>query len=558
MKTLTIFLFLAATALTVGCGDPVPPPVLEYMAAVDDTTGLDDRHAAIPHLDTAEWVERYLPHTSSSGYNLVFYRRRVPMLMDMQGRVVHSWPGVRGVGRARLDTEGRLTVIGIDNMIKEYDWDGKLTWAYRLPGAGDLPHHDHILLANDNHLVLARGMFPDTEYLHEVDREGRVVWSWRSVDHLERHFQDRDLTEPDPIHINSLFELSENRWFDAGDERFRPGNLLISARNLNAIFIIDKATGEVVWVHDEGLDRQHEAQMVPEGLEGAGLIVTFNNGYDNVNAYRKSEIQAIDAMDGSLRWSYSSPTFFSSVAGAQQVLPNGNLLISSSEGGRVFEITPGKKKVWEWVPPYLPMRVHRYPVGHCPQLVALGKLDRSPIKRADRPRWVDTELSRWAISREWESHRVQGKRRQIVLEPEGCRELYLPPEPVMQVAYGFNDAQLAGAPEKAGFLVTLRDLAGNETRTLVNDTVSSTAEKVYRDKYIPLPGLGLHHVEVCIDAWSGDDRDDGRLHASIFISNPRSYAKQRAELAKSWDRERISAQEQSLEEQQLKALGYVQ
>jgi len=558
MKTPTIFLLLAAAALVTGCGDPVPPPVLEYLAAVDDITGLDDRHEVIPHLDTTEWVERYLPGKSSPGYNLVFYRRRVPMLMDMHGRIVHGWPGVRGVGRARLDIEGRLTVIGMDNMIKEYDWEGALTWAYRLPGGGDLPHHDHIRLANGNHLVLARGSFPDTEYLHEVDRGGRVVWSWRSVDHLDQHFSEHDLSEPDPIHINSLFELAENRWFDGGDARFRPGNILVSARNLNAIFIIDKATGEVVWVHDKELDRQHEAQMVPKGLEGDGLIVYFNNGYDNVGAYRTSEIHAIDPMDGSMRWSYASPTFFSSVAGIQQILPNGNVLISSSEGGRVFEITPAKKTVWEWVPPYLPMRVHRYAIDHCPQLAAMAEVDRSPVNRQGRPRWVDTELSRWAISREWESHRVQGKRRQILLEPKGCRELYLPPEPVMQIAYGFDDEQLGGAPETAGFLVTIRDLAGGETRTLVDATVSSTESKVYRDKYIPLPGLGLHHVEVCIDAWMDGDRDGGALHQSVFFSNPRSYAKQRADLAKSWDQQRISAQEQSLEEQQLKALGYVQ
>lgn len=558
MRTLTIPLLLAAAALALSCADSVSPPVLEYMAAVDDVTGLDERHEAIPHLDTTQWVERYLPGKSSPGYNLVLYRRRVPMLIDMQGRVVHSWPSVRVVGRARLDTVGRLTVIGMDNMIKEYDWDGNLTWAYRLPGGNDLPHHDHIRLANGNHLVLARGSFPDTEYLHEVDRDGRVVWSWRSVDHLDQHFQDRDLSKPDPIHINSLFELGENRWFAAGDERFRPGNLLVSARNLNTIFIIDKATGEVVWVHDEALDRQHEAQMVPIGLEGDGLIVYFNNGYDNLGGYRTSEIRGIDPMDGTLKWNYASPTFFSSVAGIQQVLSNGNVLISSSEGGRVFEITPAGKMVWEWIPPFLPMRAHRYSADHCPQLAAMEDLDLSPVKRSERPRWIDTELARWAIAQEWRSQRLHGKRRQILTEPVGCRELFLPPEPMMQIAYGIDDGQLAGAPDNAGFIVTVRDLLDGEIRTLVDETVSSTEEKIYRDKYIPLKGLGLHHVEVCIDAWSGDDRESVELQPSIFMSNPRTYAQQRAMLAKSWDRQRISAQEQSLEEQQLKALGYVQ
>lgn len=555
MRTMCLLASCVAL-LVVGCSEPIPPPVVGYMAAVDDVGNLDDRHEAIPFLDGSEWVERYDPARSSPGYNLVFYLRRVPMLIDMQGRIVHSWPKVRGVGRARLDGAGRLTVIGLDDVIKEYDWEGNLVWAYRLPGAGDLPHHDVVKLANSNTLVLARGTFPETEYLHEVDREGRLVWSWRSVDHLATAFPDRDLSGPDAVHINSVFELGMNRWHDAGDERFRPGNLLLSARNLNAIFIIDKTSGEVVWSFDEGLDRQHEAQMVPEGFDCAGCIVFFNNGCDNLEAYRRSEIRMIDPTDGSERWSFAAQTFFSSVAGSQQVLPNGNLLISSSEGGRVFEITPGKKKVWEWIPPYLPMRVHRYPADHCPQLEALGPLDPTPVRRDDRRHWVDLELGRWAISNEYVAKTLHGRRRQVVLEPEGCRELFLPPAPMMQVAYGFDDAELAGAPESASFRLTVRNLADGELRTLVDETVESSAEKVYRDRYLPLGRLGSKRVEVCIDVRAGDD--DGELHPSIFMSNPRTFSRLRAERTKEWDRERLSQQEQSLEERQLKALGYVQ
>ena len=66
-----------------------------------------------------------------------------------------------------------------------------------------------------------------------------------------------------------MYELPPNRWFDAGDERFRPGNILVSARNLNAIFIIDKTSGEVVWRYSDGLDYQHEAIMVERDLEKA-------------------------------------------------------------------------------------------------------------------------------------------------------------------------------------------------------------------------------------------------------------------------------------------------
>jgi hypothetical protein len=557
MKTTVIRLVLAAAVMaSVGCVDPEPPPVAGFMASVDDVTDRDSRHEAIPFFDTSEWVELYDPDESFGGYTLVLFRRRVPMLIDMQGRVVHSWPLVRAVGRARLDEQGRLTVIGIDDVIKEYDWDGSLTWAYRFPEQDDLPHHDFITLANGNLLAVARRMSPDTELLHEVDRDGRVVWSWRSVDHLDRHFPDRDMTVPDPTHINSLFELGPNRWFDAGDERFRPGNLLISARNLNAIFIIDKTTKEVVWLHRDGLDHQHEAQMIPPGLPGEGLIVLFNNGYGNFEAYRRSDVRVIDPVAGGIVWRYEDPTFFSSVAGIQQILPNGNLLVSSSEGGRVLEITPDKQRVWEWIPPYLPMRPHRYPPDHCPQLETVSGLDRRRVDRSDRPTWVDTELSRFAIANEYDPRVVHGKRRQLLKEIEGCRELLLPPEPMMQVAYGFDGETDAGAPREARFSMTVRRLAEDGVRVLVDETVRATGDvKRYRDRYLALEGLGLERVELCVDV---ETREAGSLHPSIFVSNPRAYSQARAELTKEWNEDRISQRERSLEERQLRALGYIQ
>jgi hypothetical protein len=528
------------------------------MAAVDDVTDLDNRHEAIPHLASTEWVESYEPNLSSAGYNLVFYRRRIPMLMDMQGRVVHSWPGVRGVGRARLDTEGRLVVIGIDDMIKEYDWEGNLTWAYRFPNPDDLPHHDLIKLANGNYLVLARGVMPKTEYLHEVDRDGRVVWRWLSVEHLNKHFPDRNLDVGDSVHFNSLFELPENRWFDAGDTRFKPGNLLVSARNLSRIFIIDKQTGDVVWIYGENLDNQHEAQIVPKGQWGEGLIVLFNNGFQNLGAYRRSDIRAINPIDNDVLWVYSTPTFFSSIAGTQQILPSGNLLITSSEGGRAFEITPDKQIVWEWIPPYFPMRVHRYPADHCPQLAALGPLDSSPVVREDRQPWVDLELGRYAISNEFRAKILYGKRRQVLSEPEGCREAFLPNDPEMQVAYGFDRDKLDGTLLTAGFKVSIRDLDGGDIRILVDDTLDSTEETLYRDRRIELTGLDSQRVEICVDVWSEKSNEEDGLHRSVFLTNPTTSSRKRAQLTGKWKKERRSLREQTLEERQLRALGYVQ
>jgi len=539
----------------VGCGAIEPPPVDGFMARVDDAEDLDDLYEEIAFTDPTEWVDSYRPKGASSGYNLVFYQRRIPMLIDMQGRVVHSWPMVHGVGRARLDGEGRLLVIGVDDFIKEYDWEGRLIWAYELPRDGDLPHHDVIKLAGGNTLVLAQEVSTRSDYLHEVDQNGRVVWEWWPRNHLDEHFPDRDRRYPDPTHINSLHELGDNRWFDSGDERFRSGNILVSARNLNAIFIIDKRTGEIVWKHFEGLDFQHEAQMVPKGVLGEGLVVVFNNGYHNLNAYRRSEIRVIDPTIGRVVWSFSDPTFYTTVAGTQQVLPNGNVLITSSEGGRVFEITPEKEKVWEWIPPYLPMRVTRYSADHCPQLEALGPMDELAVSRTDRHRWVDVELGQYSFREDYRVETLYELVREVLKEPAGCRELLLPPQPVIQVAYGFDDSKLDGAPDEARFLVTVRDLTSEKIRTVIDKRMESGGDEVFRDQYAAVPGLGLRRVELCVAVEVSGEEE---LHRSVFMTNPRFYSQPRAQQRRQWKDRRLSLQEQSLQERQLRAIGYVE
>jgi hypothetical protein len=539
-------------AALLGCSPDGPAPVVGFMAAVDDSAGLDDLDQELAVADTAEWVETYRPGLSSPGYNLVLYRRRVPMLIDMQGRVVHSWPKVRAVGRARLDAAGRLLVIGTDDRIKEYDWDGALTWAYALPRTDDLPHHDVIGLANGNVLVLAQETATRSDYLQEVDRAGRVVREWWPRDHLEDHFPDRDRRYPDPTHLNSLHELGPNRWFDAGDERFRPGNLLLSARNLDTVFVVERATGDIVWKHRDALDFQHEALMVPRGVLGAGLVVVFNNGTHDRNAYRRSQIRVVDPTDGRLVWEYSTPTFYTSVAGVQQVLPNGNLLVTSSEGGRAFEITPAKEKVWEWIPPYLPMRVVRYPPDHCPQLEALGPLDPSPVRRRDRQPWVDIELGQFAFRGDYRVATIHGLVREVLHEPAGCRRLLLPVDPVIQVAYGFDEAKLDGTERSARFRVTARDLAGaGGDRTVVDETIRTTDQTVFFDRYVAVSGLGLREVELCIASELGDG-------GAAFMTNPRAYSRKRAKLVREWKEESLSLIEATLQERQLQAIGYVQ
>jgi hypothetical protein len=522
------------------------------MSAIDDPAQINDYHLDLPALEPTAWVRNYLPEEASPGYTLVLYRRRLPMLIDMNGRIVHVWPKVRAVSRIRLDREGHLGVIGTDNLIKEYDWEGNLIWFFKLPIEGDFPHHDLIKLRNGNYLVLARDDSTHTGYLLEVDARGRVVWEWRSIDHIDA-FPTWDHERRDPTHFNSIRELPPNRWYDGGDERFTPGNILVSARHFNAVFIIDKASGKVVWQYTEGLDFQHEAVMVEKGQPGEGLITVFNNGRHNLNAYRRSVVQAIDPIAQEVVWEFGSRFFFSSVAGTAQALPGGNVMITSSHGGRVFEVTPEGKTVWEWVPPYMPMREERLPYDYCPQLAAMELPEEIAVQPPYKGPYIDIDLYRFALSEGFVTREVAGYSRRLLRSEDECRELLIPPAATVWVEFGIDEERLRGRRLNARFQLTIAE-KDQPPEVLLDRSLNSDSESLWRGRDIPLGRFGFKRVTMCVSTEAeGDVEDPFRV---VAWGNPLIHSKVQHPEEERKD-ERITEQERKLREQQLRALGYV-
>jgi len=521
--------------------------------AAQDEAALDDLHLDLDNLDATGWVRQYKPQQSAGGYSLVLYRRRVPMIIDMNGRIVHVWPQVRAVGRARLNRDGSLAVIGTDNLVKEYDWDGTLKWIFRLAVAEDFPHHDLIRLENGKYLVLARDRTNFSGYLQEVDRRGRVVWDWRSIDHIDS-FPTWDHERKDPTHFNSIHELPPNRLFDGGDERFRPGNILVSARHLNAIFIIDKRSGEVVWQYTGNLDFQHEATMVAKGQAGEGQILVFNNGRHDRNGYRRSLIQSIEPETGEVEWEYGSRFFFSSVAGTVQKLPGANFVIASSHGGRIFEITPDGEIVWEWVPPYMPMRPERLAYDHSPQLAALARPEEIEVRTgADGRPYIDIDLYRFALTEDFTTRDVAGHSRRLLRGLDECRELLMPPASDMWVEFGIDEERLQGRRLEARFRLTAQR-RGEPPQAVLDVTLNADSESPWRGRRIPFARFSYQRVQMCVATevvGEMDNPEEMVAWGNPLIRSPvhHPYDEQKEE--------RISEQERKLREQQLKALGYV-
>ena len=235
----------------------------------------------------------------------------------------------------------------------------------------------------------------------------------------------------DWLHINSLSVLGPNRWFDAGDSRFHPDNLIWDAREANIIAIVEKSSGKIVWRLGPRYDGneverrlgwiigQHHAHLIPQGLPGAGNLLVFDNGgwagYGAPNpgapnglkvAQRDySRVLEIDPISLEIKWQYTpkeagfvvpldAARFYSPFISSAQRLPNGNTLITEGSDGRIFEVTPDHRIVWEYISPYwrqgalhlnLVYRAYRAPYDWVPQL---------PLPRENAIRRMDVKTFR--------------------------------------------------------------------------------------------------------------------------------------------------------------------
>jgi hypothetical protein len=391
---------------------------------------------------------------------------RAVIVIDMNGRVVKRWEGFDLVsgGPARVLPGGIVVAPEGDAMpqhleasaLVAQDFEGRELWRFDRaepnergdrPAFGARQHHDWQLstfpggayspqsapgLAGATWLLLTHSAHDDPaiaqvtlddDRLIELDPQGRVTWQWRAGDHID-DFQFTPAARAavrrngkragfDWLHLNSAAYVGPNRWFDAGDPRFDPRNVIVSSRSASLIAIVARS-GKLVWRLGPDSSAspatkaigqiigQHDVTMIPQGLPGAGDLLLFDNGGasgygdpspispDGDSIYQRagSRVLEIDPVSMKLIWSYSAPTFYSFNISSAQRLPNGNTLIAEGTTGRVFEVTADKRIVWEYVAPpgegprasNAVYRAYRIPYSWLPQVPAPRE---TPVTRPD-------------------------------------------------------------------------------------------------------------------------------------------------------------------------------
>lgn len=371
----------------------------------------------------------YRPEQCYNGYTVILLRGEGGPdvgLIDMNGHEVHRWgmevPRTKGgIPRARLLDDGHLLVLRTayrdsGGCGQEYDWDGALVWEYAPPG--ELwPHHDIEKTASGNVLLICRETVPEqirreakeperremlySDVIQEISPGGEVLWQWHQYEHIDIA---RCVGVPAPTdwwggpendtivdwtHTNTVQAIPENKWHDAGDERFKPGNVLLSLRQLDLVLLVDRDTKEIVWEYTGdyrgGMSGQHDSHMIEKGLPGEGNILIFDNGASpttNLAHCGSSYILEVDPTTDEVVWVYDRrETFHSSFTSSCQRLPNGNTLILEAAHGRLFEVTNEGETVWEHVFGDGPsaQRAYRYGYDYCPQTMALGRPEERPV-----------------------------------------------------------------------------------------------------------------------------------------------------------------------------------
>jgi hypothetical protein len=198
------------------------------------------------------------------------------------------------------------------------------------------------------------------EFILKVSPDGKVLEQTSILDILYRSGQESLLFANgnygtgviayDLTHLNSIEVLEESiaRAFPL----FRAGDIMVSLRHLNLLAVIDPSTKKIKWSMTGPYIRQHDPHFLANGR-----ISVFDNRTDDSNGktFGGSRILSIDPMTRTVETIYKGTdrnTFYSSIAGKHQYLPNGNILIDEHDAGRVFEVTPAGDVVWSYVNRY--------------------------------------------------------------------------------------------------------------------------------------------------------------------------------------------------------------
>ena len=280
------------------------------------------------------------------------------LLLDADGAVVHQWHLSDSEDKDPTRGDGNKYLHGMEvfpdgSLIFSFDGGkgiykvnacGELIWSIR----GNFHHsvaqdaagavwawrnHDLVKIDVDTGAILR------TLSLGAIDKANADTDLFGIRQHDKK---DRSVWAHDPHHPNDAEPLTHRH--AEGFPGFTPGDLLISLRSTNLVFIMDPETLRIKWWRIGQWRRQHD----PDWASNGEIYVYDNNmhrGFSHIVRIHPAAMEAERVVDGE-RFNFAS-----SVMGTQDVLDSGSILVTSPKQGRVFEVT-GTEKTFEFINSY--------------------------------------------------------------------------------------------------------------------------------------------------------------------------------------------------------------
>lgn len=355
------------------------------------------------------WIKKNKPHDASAigkGLMMICYRGNPGYIamVDGEGTIRWYWQENTNLGVRLATITPRNTIIallapaskdqfpkkkdkplGIENYyirtgktgfvggteIAEIDLEGKVLWRVNIEDKDIIFHHD--LKMNENNEIVS--IYRDYKLydlentkaeldtiwgdgIMKMDTTGKIIQKWSVWDVWDIE-KDKRLKEfaNDRFHFNNVA-------FDTD------GNYILSTPIENQIWKIDKNTGEIVWKLGKGGDFkmdsnsnfyfQHNAHI---DLEGNLLL--FDNGDFTPNDTTKTNKLSrtlsfrldTDKMTATTIINTEiPPAYYTSRMGSSYLLPNKNILQTSSKTGNIFISDKNGEILWLLKTSFIPYR----------------------------------------------------------------------------------------------------------------------------------------------------------------------------------------------------------
>ena len=296
-RSLVVLAALLSAVCVGGCGTPTEQPDATVSEPTESPAAADAQRDADADADADADGPRGLRLTTpeaSPGY--VLHNPNLSdtaYLIDLEGRVVHTWQSDYGPGGGSYLLENghllRAANIadapvfsggGAAGRIQEFTWDGEVVWDFTFATEDHRLHHDMAVLPNGNVLGIAwehksaaeataagrrpelipeAGLWPDMIVEFEPQRPdgGRLVWTWHMWDHVIQN-HDPDLGDfgapadhPELIDINGDYDTSEAPPENPSSDFMHTNavaynaeldQIVLSVPRFNEVWVIDHST----------------------------------------------------------------------------------------------------------------------------------------------------------------------------------------------------------------------------------------------------------------------------------------------------------------------------